>query len=81
MRRLTIRQNAVLAAVERRGECTLLDLRCDFPDLAPSMVWRVVESLAGRGLVNRAGDFERAYLGDVTFSAGRLGEGSHDLPV
>lgn len=79
--KLTVRQSAVLAAIERRRTSTLLDLRDDFPELAPSEVARVIESLARRGLVSRVGDFERVYLGGVTFSPGKLGEGSYDLPT
>lgn len=63
------------------ADITLLDLRDDFPELAPSEVARVIESLARRGLVSRVGDFERVYLGGVTFSPGKLGEGSYDLPT
>jgi len=81
MRRLTVRQSAVLAAIERRRESTLLDLRVDFPQLPPSEVWRVIESLCQRGLVNRVGDFEQVYLGGVTFSPVSIGEGSYDIPV
>lgn len=81
MRKLTIRQSAVLAAIERRRGCTLPDLRSDFPDISPNTVWRVIDSLASRGLVNRVGVFELAHVGHVTFSTGPLGEGSYDLPV
>ena len=80
-RKLTIRQTAVLAAIERRRACTLLDLHAEFPQLAPSDIWRVIDSLARLGLVNRAGEFDRAYVGVVVFSPARLREGSHDLPV
>jgi DNA-binding MarR family transcriptional regulator len=79
--RLTVRQAAVLAAIERRRECSLLDLRQDFPQLYPSTVLRVIDVLSASGLVNRVGDFERVYLGGVTFSPARLGGGSVDVSV
>lgn len=68
-RKLTARQTAVLAALERRGEATLLDLRGDFPDLAPSVVARVLDVLVDRGLVRRTGDPGQIYLGGVFFWA------------
>ena len=71
----------MLAAIERRRACTLLDLRVEFTQLAPSDIWRVIDSLSRRGLVNRAGEFDRAYVGGVVFSPARLHEGSYDIPV
>jgi DNA-binding MarR family transcriptional regulator len=79
--RLTVRQSAVLAAIERRRECTLLDLNDDFPDLDPSTVYRVIESLCAKSLVNREGDFDGVFLGELTFLPTRLGEPSYDLPL
>lgn len=67
MRKLTIRQSAVLAAVERRRTCTLLDLWDDFPDLPPSAALRVINALELRGLVTRVGNPADVYLGGVTF--------------
>ena len=68
-RRLTPRQTAVLAAVERRGRATLPDLREDFPQLAPSAVAKVLDALGQRDLVRRSGDPHQIYLGGVTFWA------------
>jgi hypothetical protein len=59
MRKLTVRQTAVLAALERLQLCTLLGLRDDFPDLAPSTVERVLQSLESRNLAVRAGNAEQ----------------------
>jgi hypothetical protein len=66
-RPLTQRQTAVLAAVERFGEPTLPDLREEFPDLAPSEIYRVLESLERRGKIDWAGDDDARYLGGVRF--------------
>jgi hypothetical protein len=57
----------VLAALERHGAATLLDLRRDFPKLAPSAVLRVFDALGRRGLVKRRGPAARVYLGGVLF--------------
>lgn len=66
-RRLTDRQAAVLAAVERLGDPSIPDLRDQFPDLAPSAVAKVLEALESRGLVERAGEPNQIYLGGVRF--------------
>jgi DNA-binding MarR family transcriptional regulator len=66
-RKLTPRQSAVLAALERRGTCVLPDLRADFPHLAPSVVLRVIDALQRKGLVSRAGNAWHVYLGGVMF--------------
>jgi hypothetical protein len=54
-RRLTNRQNAVLAAVERRRSCTVSNLCGDFPQLKPSAIEQVLDSLERRGLLTRHG--------------------------
>lgn len=64
-RRLTDRQAAVLAAVERLGRPSILELHDEFPALAPSAVARVLASLERKGLVARAGDPDQIYLGGV----------------
>lgn len=74
MRKLTVRQAAVLAAIERHREATLFDLREDFPALMPSAVERVVRSLERRGLVQREGDDEQVFLGGVTFRPAPFGK-------
>ena len=56
MKRLTDRQIAVLAAVERFGSPNLPDLHFDFPQLAPSTVLRVLDALEGKGLIEPSGD-------------------------
>jgi hypothetical protein len=66
-RKLTPRQQAVLESLERRVDATLLDLRDDFPTLAPSAVRRVLESLTKRGLAWWTGNQEHVYLGGVTY--------------
>ena len=66
-RKLTVRQTAVLAAVERRGRPVMADLWEDFPDLQPSAIKRVLESLEKNGLVARAGDDSLVYLNGVTW--------------
>lgn len=67
-RRLTDLQVRVLAAVDRRGICTLPDLWDDFPDRPPSATLRVLEALYARGLVEASGDPAQIYLGGVTFT-------------
>jgi hypothetical protein len=66
-RRLTQRQAAVLAAVERLGRPNMLDLHDEFPDLAPSAVHTVLEALRTRGLIDSSGDPSQRYLGAVTY--------------
>ena len=62
-RRLTDRQVAVLAAVERLGQPTIPDLWPEFPALAPSEIHRVLKALIRKGLVERSGNPQWAYLG------------------
>jgi len=62
-RRLTERQIAVLAAVERLGNPTIPELAREFPHLQPSTVWPVVEALERHGKVVIVGDRHWAYLG------------------
>ena len=78
-RKLTPRQAAVLAAIERRGRATLLDLRDDFPDIAPSTVARVTDVLRGRELIRGFGDPSLIYAGGVEFVATRRAEPPSDL--
>ena len=56
MRRLTDRQVAVLAAIERLGSPTLSDLQRELPALTPSEMTRVIAALVIRGLVAEAGE-------------------------
>lgn len=63
MRRLTDRQVAVLAAVERLGRPTLPDLRYEFPHLTPSAVLRVLDALEAKGYVRSSGNRHWVYLG------------------
>ena len=78
-RKLTTRQAAVLAAIERRGRATLLDLRDDFPDIPPSTVARVTDVLRGRDLVRAFGDPSLIYVGGVEFVATRRTDAPSDL--
>ncbi len=55
VRKLTDRQIAVLAAIERLGRPTLAELRHDLPALAPGEIARVLAALVIRGLVAEAG--------------------------
>lgn len=70
-RRLTPRQTAILAAIERRGCATLVELRDDFPELAPSVVASVLEALVRRQLVRASGDPSLVYVGGVQFRPAR----------
>lgn len=65
MKKLTARQTAVLATVERLGEPTIPDLKGQFPPLYPSEIWRVLCSLERRGLVAFSGNPYWRYLGDL----------------
>ena len=56
MRRLTNRQVAVLAAIERLGCPTLPELRLELPVLRQSEIAGCVAGLALRGLVAEAGE-------------------------
>lgn len=64
-KRLTDRQTAVLAAVERLGRPSMIDLRPEFLTLPPSAVKSVLDSLEKKGLVEHAGDPDQVYLGGV----------------
>lgn len=64
-RRLTDRQLAVLAAVERIGSPTIPELASQFADLPPSAVWSVVAALEKYGRVAGTGDRHWRYLGDT----------------
>lgn len=64
MRQLTLRQTAVLAAVERLGHPTVPQLKRQFPHFNPSEILRVLRSLERRGLVRSEGDPRWVYLGD-----------------
>ena len=63
--KLTDRQAAVLAAVERLGRPIMADLWEQFPDLAPSAIRRVLVSLERKGLIAHAGDEAQAYVNGV----------------
>jgi DNA-binding IclR family transcriptional regulator len=65
-RRLTDRQLAVLAALERRGSpVTVPELREDFPQLKASVLVGVLDTLIRRGLADCAGDRTWTYLGAI----------------
>lgn len=68
-RRLTNRQAAVLAAVERRGRTTVDALGADFRDVASSTLVRTLDRLHELGHVDRAGDPSLVYVGGVEFWA------------
>jgi Fe2+ or Zn2+ uptake regulation protein len=72
LRRLTDRQIAVLAAVERLGAPTLPDLHFEFPHIAPSAVFRALDALETKGLVESSGDRHWRYLGVGGFGAPRI---------
>jgi hypothetical protein len=63
MKRLTLKQTQVLAALERTGRTTLLELSKQFPGQLPSEVWRVVQALVRRGLAATEGDPRWIYAG------------------
>jgi DNA-binding IclR family transcriptional regulator len=63
-KRLTDRQVAVLAAVERLGQPTIPDLWQEFPALAPSEIYRVLKALIRRGYVEESGNRHWVYLGE-----------------
>jgi hypothetical protein len=65
--KLTPRQAAVLAAVERLGRPVMADLWEQFPSLQPSAIRRVLGSLESKGLIAHAGDDSQAYLNGVTW--------------
>ena len=62
-RKLTDRQVAVLAAVERLGDATLPEITAEFRGLSASRVLRVLEALILRELVEWRGDLRWVYLG------------------
>lgn len=66
-RRLTERQTAVLAAVERIGRPIMRDLWAEFPHLAPSAIKSVLTSLEKKDLVAHSGDWSMAYVDGVTW--------------
>jgi DNA-binding IclR family transcriptional regulator len=72
MRRLTDRQVSVLAAVERLGSPTLPDLHFEFPQLPASTVFRTLDALEARGLIEMSGDRRWRYLGVGGFGAPRI---------
>jgi DNA-binding MarR family transcriptional regulator len=59
---------AVLAAIERAGSCTLPELSAQFPALAPSAIKRVVDALVGKGLVQATGNPFWVYLRGVCYA-------------
>lgn len=63
--KLTDRQTAVLAAVERLGRPMMADLWQEFPDLAPSGIKKVLDALEKKGLVAHAGDESQAFVNGV----------------
>ncbi|MCP9491613.1 MAG: hypothetical protein MSC31_17320 [Solirubrobacteraceae bacterium MAG38_C4-C5] len=77
--KLTDRQTAVLAAVERYGQPIMADFREAFPQLAPSAVKRVLDGLEKKGLVAHSGDESLVYADGVRWwstalSPTRLGD-------
>ena len=65
--KLTARQSAVLAALRRRGDCTMADLRIAFPYLALTKLEQVISALESEGLVERVGGPGRGSGGSVVF--------------
>jgi IclR helix-turn-helix domain len=62
MRKLTNRQAAVLAALERRTEpVDVYEIAGEFPGLQKSTIFRVLTSLIKRGLVDWPGDWGAIY--------------------
>lgn len=72
-RRLTARQTAVLAAVERLGDPNMLELSAEIGG-APSSIVKVLEALEDRGLIERWGQPDLIYIGGVRFSVLSRGE-------
>ncbi len=67
LRRLTIRQAAVLEVVQGLGSPTLPQIAAEFPDLFPSDVAKVLRALGRRGRLTWTGDWASAYLGDRSY--------------
>lgn len=65
-RKLTLRQATVLAALERLGRATMIDLSSELA-LMPSAIARVLDALERRGLVARSGNPSMIYMGGVEF--------------
>jgi hypothetical protein len=63
--KLTDRQTAVLAAVERLGRPVMADLWQEFPKLAPSTIKRVLDALENKGRVDHSGDDAQAFVNGV----------------
>ena len=81
-RKLTPRQTAVLAALERRGQTTIWDLReGDFPGLAPSTIGRVLDRLVEDGLVRASGDPAKRFVGGVRYWAASREPKAEDLEL
>lgn len=80
MRKLTDRQIAVLAALERRGGRARLPWFAyeEFPALAPSVVGKVLDALEARGLVYSQGDRGLKYCGKLEWC---LGEEPAEVPL
>jgi hypothetical protein len=72
LKRLTDRQISVLAAVERLGSPTLPDLRFEFPELPASTVFRTLEALEAKELIEMSGDRRLRYAGVGGFGAPRI---------
>src|SRR4051794_9457971 len=77
-RRLTDRQAAVLAAVERLGRPAMADLWDAFPDLQPSAIKGVLDSLTKKGMVESSGDPSQVYLGGVQWWSTAISPTSED---
>jgi hypothetical protein len=63
--KLTDRQTAVLAAVERLGRPVMSDLWKEFPDLTPSAIKKVLDALGKRGRVEHSGDESQVFVNGV----------------
>lgn len=76
--KLTDRQTAVLAAVERLGQPVMADLWQEFPDLVPSAIKKVLDALEKKGLVGHAGDDSQAFTNGVRWWSTALTPTHHD---
>ncbi len=76
--KLTDRQTAVLAAVERLGQPVMADLWNEFPDDAPSAIKKVLDALEKKGLVAHAGDPGQAFVNGVHWWSTALAPTSYD---